>query len=58
MVGNTAITYVLAILLPFVLLVGMALPQATPANWIIMPPLGEVDWLVFINIMFWNLNYW
>eukprot|EP00884_Botryococcus_braunii_P010012 jgi/Botrbrau1/19011/Bobra.0100s0043.1 len=45
------------ILLPFLLLIGFCLPHIRPANWghVDFP---NVDWVSFLNIMFWNLNYW
>lgn len=56
-VGNTALTTTLFILLPFLLLTAFSVPHINVGNWV------EVDWSAikwgtFLNVMFWNLNYW
>jgi hypothetical protein len=40
------------ILLPFVFLIGFCLPHIKPANWIVVD-FPSVDWISFLNIMFW-----
>lgn len=32
-------------------------PHIQPSNWLGMD-LATVEWATFINVMFWNLNYW
>mmetsp|Transcript_23117 Transcript_23117/g.63828 ORF Transcript_23117/g.63828 Transcript_23117/m.63828 type:complete len:649 (+) Transcript_23117:185-2131(+) len=56
-VGHSLVASCLAILVPFVLLVVLAVPHIKPANWLEFEP-KAVDWTTFINVMFWNLNYW
>jgi amino acid transporter len=36
----------------------MGVPKMNISNWSKTKPLDEVDWLSFMNIMFWNLNSW
>ena len=33
------------------------LPHVNPAHWV-QVDWGSVKWLPFLNVMFWNLNYW
>jgi len=56
-VGHTIVTSCLAILVPFVLLTALCVPHLEPRNWLQMD-LDKLDWGTFLNIMFWNLNYW
>ncbi|CAK0783918.1 hypothetical protein CVIRNUC_007118 [Coccomyxa viridis] len=56
-VGRVAIGMTLFIILTFVVLVGASIPHLQPANWLVVD-LPSVDWRGFINVMFWNLNYW
>ena len=56
-VGGVAVAMTAFIVVVFVLLCGFAAPHVTPANWLIMD-LGAVRWGAFLNVMFWNTNYW
>lgn len=56
-VGQAAVGMTAFILAPFVIMCVMALPQVQPSNWF-QQDWGAVDWWGFINVMFWNLNYW
>ncbi|EFJ45190.1 amino acid carrier 4, partial [Volvox carteri f. nagariensis] len=56
-VGNAVITSTLAILVPFALLCVLCLPQIQLSNYTRVD-LDKVDWSTFLNVMFWNLNYW
>ncbi|KIY95241.1 Arginine/agmatine antiporter [Monoraphidium neglectum] len=56
-VGNAALTTTLFIIAPFVLLCAFAAPRVDPSNWLKVD-LPSVQWGTFLNIMFWNLNYW
>lgn len=51
-VGHSLVASALAILVPFVLLIVLAIPHIRPANWLVFEP-KEVDWTTFINVMFW-----
>ncbi|GMI50769.1 hypothetical protein TeGR_g6980 [Tetraparma gracilis] len=55
---NTAIGVVS--LLPFVALVALCIPHIDTSRWKVTPEGGfrDVQWSEFINILFWNLNYW
>ncbi|KAK9812978.1 hypothetical protein WJX72_006764 [[Myrmecia] bisecta] len=56
-VGRVAVGMTFFIVLPFVVLVGMSVPQIEPSNWKQMD-WNAVKWGPFLNVMFWNLNYW
>ena len=56
-VGGTAVATTLFILAPFVLLCALCAPRVQPANWTVVD-WPSVQWGTFLNIMFWNLNYW
>ncbi|CBJ26061.1 conserved unknown protein [Ectocarpus siliculosus] len=60
-VGRTAIAVAVFSLLPFVVLVLWGLPDCTmPESWISPPDggWGAIRWGTYLNVMFWNLNYW
>ena len=57
MVGHTITTAVLVIVVPFIILTVLSVPHIQPGNWLKMD-LEAVDWSTFLNVMFWNLNYW
>jgi len=56
-VGLTAVTSGLLVLSPFIVLIALCLPQMQWSNLVQMD-LKSVDWPTFLNVMFWNLNYW
>ncbi|WIA35330.1 hypothetical protein OEZ86_003784 [Tetradesmus obliquus] len=56
-VGQTAMTTTLFIITPFVLLCLLAGPHVEPSNWL-QVDWGSVKWGTYLNILFWNLNYW
>jgi amino acid transporter len=57
-VGQSSKLIVVLILLPFVALVILGGPQVETSNWFQRAPISEVNWSNFLNVMFWNLNYW
>eukprot|EP00903_Cladosiphon_okamuranus_P008709 g8343.t1 len=60
-VGRTAIAVAVFSLLPFVILVLWGLPDCTiPESWLSPPDggWGAIRWGAYLNVMFWNLNYW
>ncbi|CAM9297789.1 unnamed protein product, partial [Hapterophycus canaliculatus] len=60
-VGRTAIAVAVFSLLPFVVLVVWGLPDCTmPESWLSPPDggWGAIRWGTYLNVMFWNLNYW
>uniref|UniRef100_A0A383VUM4 Amino acid permease/ SLC12A domain-containing protein n=1 Tax=Tetradesmus obliquus TaxID=3088 RepID=A0A383VUM4_TETOB len=56
-VGQTAMTTTLFIITPFLLLCLLAAPHVEPSNWL-QVDWGSVKWGTYLNILFWNLNYW
>ncbi|GIL60391.1 hypothetical protein Vafri_14994 [Volvox africanus] len=56
-VGNAVITSTLAILVPFALLCALCLPKVQVSNYTRVD-WDSVNWSTFLNVMFWNLNYW
>ncbi|MEW5319489.1 MAG: hypothetical protein WDW38_010637 [Sanguina aurantia] len=57
-VGHAVITSTILVLAPFIVLCILAIPYIQPSNYLEMPPLKSVDWGMYLNVMFWNLNYW
>lgn len=57
-VGQSSELIVVLILLPFIVLILLGIPHVDPSNWFVRVPIKEVDWSDFLNVMFWNLNYW
>ena len=57
-VGKVAVVATIAIIAPFLALVGAAAPHVQPSNWGVHVPWASVRWGAFFNVMFWNLNYW
>lgn len=56
-VGEAAVAMTIFTMLPFAALCILGLPHVKPANWTIVD-WNSVQWLPFLNVMFWNLNYW
>jgi amino acid transporter len=56
-VGKAAAVTTALVVAPFVLLVALALPYADPRQWLECD-LPNVRWGTYLNVMFWNLNYW
>ena len=44
-------------LLPFLFMGIVAFPDLKPSRWFVVD-LGNVDWGLYLNTLFWNLNYW
>ena len=57
-VGNAAIGMTVFTLLPFAFLCIFGLPHVKPSNWIVTKEWSSVQWIPFLNVMMWNLNYW
>ena len=57
-VGTSAIAMTVITLMPFILLCILGIPHVKPSNWLIFEPKQKIDWLTFLNVMFWCLNYW
>ncbi|KAH7445016.1 hypothetical protein KP509_02G102300 [Ceratopteris richardii] len=56
-VGWSAVLIGIIGLLPFIIMIGLAVPKINPSRWLSLD-LQSVDWRVFSNILFWNLNFW
>lgn len=54
------LTFVLAIstILPFGYIVLVGLPQVEMRNVMQRPKLRDINWTSYLNVLFWNLNYW
>ncbi|CAA0827756.1 Probable polyamine transporter [Striga hermonthica] len=56
-VGWVAILLGAFSLLPFIFMGFVAIPQIEPSRWLVLD-LKKVDWALYLNTLFWNLNYW
>ncbi|KAK4252640.1 hypothetical protein QN277_014385 [Acacia crassicarpa] len=56
-VGWVAIVLGVFSLLPFVVMGFIAIPDIKPSRWLV-GDLRNVDWNLYLNTLFWNLNYW
>ncbi|KAI9127659.1 hypothetical protein K1719_000652 [Acacia pycnantha] len=56
-VGWVAILLGIFSLLPFLVMGFIAIPRLKPCRWI-MVDLKHVNWGLYLNTLFWNLNYW
>ncbi|KAK8561214.1 hypothetical protein V6N13_149617 [Hibiscus sabdariffa] len=56
-VGWVAIFLGVFSLLPFIFMGFVAVPRLNTSRWLVMD-LGNVNWTLFLNTLFWNLNYW
>ena len=63
-VGNTAMVICIVSMLPFVIMCGWALfAKRQELDWSRLAELPEgglkgVQWNAFLNVLFWQLNYW
>ncbi|XP_010256195.1 PREDICTED: probable polyamine transporter At1g31830 [Nelumbo nucifera] len=44
-------------LLPFLVMGFIAIPKLKPSRWLVVD-LHNVDWHLYLNTLFWNMNYW
>ncbi|KAH8479314.1 hypothetical protein H0E87_031670, partial [Populus deltoides] len=56
-VGWVAVLLGIFSILPFVVMGLVAIPKLEPSRWFAMN-LHDVDWNLYLNTLFWNLNYW
>lgn len=56
-VGWVAILLGVFSLLPFVFMGFVAIPKFEPSRWLVVD-WGNMDWGLYLNTLFWNLNYW
>ncbi|XP_077235543.1 putative polyamine transporter At1g31830 isoform X2 [Tasmannia lanceolata] len=56
-VGWVAVSLGVFSLLPFVVMGIVAIPELEPSRWFVVN-MDNVDWGLYLNTLFWNLNYW
>lgn len=56
-VGCVAVFLGVFSLLPFVVMGLIAIPKIEPSRWFVVNT-HHVDWNLYLNTLFWNLNYW
>lgn len=56
-VGGVAVVLGILSILPFVVMGLVAIPKLEPSRWLAVD-LHNVNWNVYLNTLFWNLNYW
>ncbi|KDP39761.1 hypothetical protein JCGZ_02781 [Jatropha curcas] len=56
-VGWVAVLLGVFSILPFVVMGVVAIPKLDPSRWLVVN-FHEVDWNLYLNTLFWNLNYW
>ncbi|XP_059436491.1 probable polyamine transporter At1g31830 [Corylus avellana] len=57
-VGWLAIFLGVFSLLPFLCMGIVAIPNLKPSRWVVVFDLNSVNWGLYLNTLFWNLNYW
>lgn len=55
--GRVAIFLGVFSLLPFLFMGLVAIPRLKPSRWFVLD-FNNVDWALYLNTLFWNLNYW
>lgn len=45
-------------LVPFLLMVGLSVPKLQLKRWKMTLNKNDIDWRLYINTLFWNLNFW
>ncbi|KAL6501814.1 proline dehydrogenase [Orobanche gracilis] len=56
-VGGVAILLGIFSILPFVVMGFISIPKIRPKRWLV-GDIHNVDWNLYLNTLFWNLNYW
>ncbi|KAG5069526.1 hypothetical protein AAZX31_01G137400 [Glycine max] len=56
-VGWVAVCLGVFSLLPFVVMGFLSIPDLKPSRWTVTN-LNDVNWNLYLNTLFWNLNYW
>ncbi|ESQ33644.1 hypothetical protein EUTSA_v10007550mg [Eutrema salsugineum] len=56
-VGWTAVFMGVFSMLPFAVMTLVSIPKLEPLRWLVTD-LGDVNWNLYLNTLFWNLNYW
>lgn len=56
-VGRVAVLLGTLSILPFIIMGFVSIPKITPSRWFVSD-IHNVDWNLYLNTLFWNLNYW
>uniref|UniRef100_A0A1D1YDZ6 Polyamine transporter PUT1 n=1 Tax=Anthurium amnicola TaxID=1678845 RepID=A0A1D1YDZ6_9ARAE len=56
-VGWVAVCLGVFSILPFIFMGFLAIPRLKPSRWLVVD-VHNVDWNLYLNTLFWNLNYW
>ncbi|EPS62042.1 hypothetical protein M569_12750 [Genlisea aurea] len=56
-VGWVAVVLGAISILPFAVMSLISIPKLRPERWFVVDS-GDVDWNLYLNTLFWNLNYW
>lgn len=56
-VGWVAVLLGVVSILPFVVMGFISIPRLEPKRWLVAD-IHNVDWNLYLNTLFWNLNYW
>ncbi|XP_039026232.1 probable polyamine transporter At1g31830 [Hibiscus syriacus] len=56
-VGWVAVLLGVFSILPFVVMGLVSIPKLEPSRWLVVDT-HHVDWNLYLNTLFWNLNYW
>ncbi|GFP81515.1 probable polyamine transporter at1g31830 [Phtheirospermum japonicum] len=56
-VGGVAIVLGVFSILPFLVMGFISIPDIRPKRWLV-GDIHNVDWNLYLNTLFWNLNYW
>ncbi|XP_021725573.1 probable polyamine transporter At1g31830 isoform X1 [Chenopodium quinoa] len=56
-VGWVAVLLGVVSLLPFIVMGLLSIPRVEPSRWLVVD-LHNVNWGLYLNTLFWNLNYW
>uniref|UniRef100_A0A1J3IS63 Polyamine transporter RMV1 n=1 Tax=Noccaea caerulescens TaxID=107243 RepID=A0A1J3IS63_NOCCA len=58
-VGFAAVLLGVFSILPFAVMTFMSIPKIEPLRWLVVSKkMKGVDWNLYLNTLFWNLNYW
>ena len=57
LVGWVAVGLVVMCLLPFIAFIIVAIPHVDTSKWTESKPVDEIDIGLYLNTLFWNLNY-
>ncbi|RAL52082.1 hypothetical protein DM860_014909 [Cuscuta australis] len=57
-VGFVAVLLGIFSLLPFLVMGLISIPKIEPRRWLVGADFHNVDWNLYLNTLFWNLNYW